>query len=96
MTAIRLLLRRVWVGSGLLTFGPALAFSQKSLMNSSASAHRPALSTRTILQREGPRFYSERDRVKHLFGLYEKLVKPLSDAEKQSKRVARKKAKGRT
>lgn len=34
-------------------------------------------------------FDSDRDRVEHLFGLYEKLVNPLSDAEKQNKRTAR-------
>lgn len=36
-------------------------------------------------------FDSDRDRVEHLFGLYEKLVNPLeADAERQNKRVARK------
>ena len=38
-------------------------------------------------------FDSDRDRVEHLFGLYEKLVNPLSGAEKQNKRVNRKAAK---
>ncbi len=42
------------------------------------------------LYRRAP-FESDRDRVEHLFGLYEKLVNPLSDAEKQSKRYNRKK-----
>ncbi len=38
-------------------------------------------------------FESDRDRVEHLFGLYEKLVNPLeADGEKQIKRVARNKA----
>ena len=40
------------------------------------------------LYRRAP-FDSDRDRVEHLFGLYEKLVNPLSDAEKQNKRTAR-------
>ena len=40
------------------------------------------------LYRRAP-FESDRDRVEHLFGLYEKLVNPLSDAEKQNKRTAR-------
>jgi hypothetical protein len=40
------------------------------------------------LYRRAP-FDSDRDRVEHLFGLYEKLVNPLSDAEKQNKRAAR-------
>ena len=41
------------------------------------------------LYRKKP-FDSDRDRVEHLFGLYEKLVNPLeADAEKQNKRVAR-------
>ena len=41
------------------------------------------------LYRKKP-FDSDRDRVEHLFGLYEKLVNPLeADAEKQIKRVAR-------
>lgn len=44
------------------------------------------------LYRKKP-FDSDRDRVEHLFGLYEKLVNPLeADAEKQNKRVARKAA----
>ena len=42
------------------------------------------------LYRRAP-FESDRDRVEHLFGLYEKLVNPLSDAEKQSKRYDRNK-----
>ena len=38
-------------------------------------------------------FASDRDRVEHLFGLYEKLVNPLeADAEKQNRRVNRKAA----
>lgn len=41
------------------------------------------------LYRKKP-FDSDRDRVEHLFGLYEKLVDPMgTDAEKQIKRVAR-------
>jgi hypothetical protein len=41
------------------------------------------------LYRKKP-FDSDRDRVEHLFGLYEKLVNPLeADGEKQNKRVAR-------
>ncbi|WIW94699.1 hypothetical protein QQX03_06835 [Altererythrobacter rubellus] len=40
------------------------------------------------LYRRAP-FDSDRDRVEHLFGLYEKLLNPLSDAEKQNKRTAR-------
>lgn len=40
------------------------------------------------LYRRAP-FDSDRDRVEHLFGLYEKLLNPLSDAEKQNKRIAR-------
>ena len=41
------------------------------------------------LYRKKP-FDSDRDRVEHLFGLYEKLVNPLeADAEKQNKRVVR-------
>ncbi|QZD88087.1 class I SAM-dependent DNA methyltransferase [Qipengyuania psychrotolerans] len=43
------------------------------------------------LYRRAP-FESDRDRVEHLFGLYEKLVNPLSDAPKQNKRTARKRA----
>lgn len=35
-------------------------------------------------------FDSDRDRVEHLFGLYEKMVDPLSGAEAQNKRVIRK------
>jgi hypothetical protein len=47
------------------------------------------------LYRKKP-FDSDRDRVEHLYGLYEKLVNPLeSDAEKQNKRVARKSARKR-
>ncbi len=38
---------------------------------------------------KGAPFDSDRDRVEHLFGLYEKLVDPLSDAERQNKRTAR-------
>ncbi len=40
------------------------------------------------LYRRAP-FESDRDRVEHLFGLYEKLVNPLSDAERANKRTAR-------
>ncbi|MCA0977003.1 N-6 DNA methylase [Qipengyuania flava] len=40
------------------------------------------------LYRRAP-FESDRDRVEHLFGLYEKLVNPMADAEKQNKRTAR-------
>ncbi|KLE35777.1 class I SAM-dependent DNA methyltransferase [Aurantiacibacter luteus] len=40
------------------------------------------------LYRRAP-FESDRDRVEHLFGLYEKLVNPLSGAEKANKRTAR-------
>lgn len=41
------------------------------------------------LYRKKP-FDSDRDRVEHLFGLYEKLVDPMgADAERQNKRVAR-------
>lgn len=40
------------------------------------------------LYRKKP-FDSDRDRVEHLFGLYEKLVNPLSGAEQQNKRTAR-------
>nr|WP_247710329.1 DNA methyltransferase [Qipengyuania huizhouensis] len=40
------------------------------------------------LYRRAP-FDSDRDRVEHLFGLYEKLVNPLSDAEKRNRRTAR-------
>ena len=43
------------------------------------------------LYRRAP-FDSDRDRVEHLFGLYEKLVNPLSDAEKQNRRTARKRS----
>ena len=43
------------------------------------------------LYRRAP-FDSDRDRVEHLFGLYEKLVNPLSDAEKANKRTARRTA----
>ncbi|GGD54043.1 class I SAM-dependent DNA methyltransferase [Aurantiacibacter arachoides] len=41
------------------------------------------------LYRRAP-FESDRDRVEHLFGLYEKLVNPLSGAEKANRRTARK------
>ena len=40
------------------------------------------------LYRRAP-FDSDRDRVEHLFGLYERLVNPLSGAEKVNKRTAR-------
>ena len=40
------------------------------------------------LYRRAP-FDSDRDRVEHLFCIYEKLLNPLSDAEKQNKRTAR-------
>lgn len=41
------------------------------------------------LYRKKP-FDNDRDRVEHLFGLYERLVNPLeADAERQIKRVAR-------
>ena len=40
------------------------------------------------LYRRAP-FDSDRDRVEHLFGLYEKLVNPLSDAAVQNRRTAR-------
>ena len=40
------------------------------------------------LYRRAP-FESDRDRVEHLFGLYAKLVNPLSDAERQNKRALR-------
>lgn len=46
------------------------------------------------LYRRAP-FESDRDRVEHLFGLYEKLVNPMSDAERQNKRTARKSAKAK-
>jgi hypothetical protein len=39
------------------------------------------------LYRKRP-FDSDRDRVEHLFGLYEKLVNPMSDAARRNKRVA--------
>jgi hypothetical protein len=46
------------------------------------------------LYRKKP-FDTDRDRVEHLFGLYEKLVAPLeADAEKQNKRYARRVKKG--
>ncbi|MGN6495991.1 MAG: type IIL restriction-modification enzyme MmeI [Tsuneonella sp.] len=41
------------------------------------------------LYRRAP-FDSDRDRVEHLFGLYERLVHPLSDAARQNRRTARK------
>ena len=34
-------------------------------------------------------FESDRDRVEHLFGLYEKLVNPLAGAAKANKRTSR-------
>ncbi|MEE8230508.1 MAG: DNA methyltransferase [Qipengyuania citrea] len=40
------------------------------------------------LYRRAP-FDSDRDRVEHLFGLYEKLVNPMSDAPAQNRRTAR-------
>lgn len=40
------------------------------------------------LYRRAP-FDSDRDRVEHLFGLYERLVNPLSDAARQNRRTAR-------
>jgi len=44
------------------------------------------------LYRPAP-FGSDRDRVEHLFGLYEKLVDPMArEAAKQNKRVVRKAA----
>ena len=43
------------------------------------------------LYRKKP-FESDRERVEHLFGLYEKLVNPLSDADRQNKRTARNRA----
>jgi hypothetical protein len=41
------------------------------------------------LYRRAP-FASDRDRVEHLFGLYERLVNPLSGAARQNRRTARK------
>ena len=43
------------------------------------------------LYRKKP-FDSDRERVEHLFGLYEKLVNPMSDADRQNKRTARNRA----
>ena len=43
------------------------------------------------LYRKKP-FDSDRERVEHLFGLYEKLVNPMSDADRQNKRAARNRA----
>ena len=43
------------------------------------------------LYRKKP-FDSDRERVEHLFGLYEKLVNPMSDADCQNKRTARNRA----
>ena len=51
-------------------------------------AHRALDKAVDRLYRKKP-FDSDRERVEHLFGLYEKLVNPLSDAEKQNKRTAR-------
>lgn len=52
-------------------------------------AHKALDTAVDRLYRRTP-FESDRDRVEHLFGLYEKLVNPMSDAEKQNKRVTRK------
>jgi hypothetical protein len=54
-------------------------------------AHRALDEAVDRLYRRAP-FESDRDRVEHLFGLYEKLVNPLSDASKQNRRVNRKAA----
>ena len=51
-------------------------------------AHRALDAAVDRLYRKKP-FDSDRDRVEHLFGLYEKLVNPLSGAEQQNKRTAR-------
>ena len=51
-------------------------------------AHRTLDAAVDRLYRKKP-FDSDRDRVEHLFGLYEKLVNPLSGAEQQNKRTAR-------
>jgi hypothetical protein len=51
-------------------------------------AHRALDEAVDRLYRRAP-FESDRDRVEHLFGLYERLVNPLSGAEKANKRTAR-------
>ena len=51
-------------------------------------AHKALDTAVDRLYRSKP-FDSDRERVEHLFGLYEKLVNPLSDAEIQNKRTAR-------
>ncbi|QYU70383.1 hypothetical protein J4558_09810 [Leptolyngbya sp. 15MV] len=57
-------------------------------------AHRALDASVDRLYRKAP-FESDRDRVEHLFGLYEKLVNPLSDAARQNRRTARKRARGK-
>jgi hypothetical protein len=56
-------------------------------------AHKALDTAVDRLYRRAP-FDSDRDRVEHLFGLYEKLVNPLSDAERQNRRVTRKARRG--
>lgn len=59
-------------------------------LGAETEAHRALDAAVDRLYRKAP-FESDRDRVERLFGLYEKLVNPLSDAARQNKRVARKK-----
>ncbi len=51
-------------------------------------AHRALDAAVDRLYRKKP-FDSDRDRVEHLFGLYEKLVNPLAGAEQANKRTER-------
>ena len=51
-------------------------------------AHRTLDAAVDRLYRKKP-FDSDRDRVEHLFGLYEKLVNPLAGAEQANKRTKR-------
>lgn len=55
-------------------------------------AHQALDKAVDALYRKTP-FADDRDRVEHLFGLYEKMVNPLSGAEAQNKRVNRRAAK---
>ena len=57
-------------------------------------AHRALDAAVDRLYRKQP-FESDRDRVEHLFGLYEKLVNPLAGAEKANKRTNRRVARAK-
>ena len=81
--------RRAWPTSSL-----ADLYDRDTMPANLRKAHTALDSAIDGLYRKKP-FNSDRDRVEHLFGLYEKLVNPLeAAAEKQNKRYARRLKRG--